>query len=190
MCWDVGRGRGDVGRGMRGRCRKVCWGVKEVRGDVGRGEGGDVGKYVGAAHPAHFPTPPPFLSPHPFPTRQHTSSLHTLFHTPPHSSHNTLPHFSTSHTSFLTSPHTPTHFPTPPIPLPTASLTSPYTPTHFPTHPMHSPHIFPHSFDYVAKLPCDDITLINLTGLWKSPKKIFTTTRNLKFCFGVGTVNF
>ena len=31
MCWDVGRGRGDVGRGMRGRCRKVCWGVKEVR---------------------------------------------------------------------------------------------------------------------------------------------------------------
>ena len=96
------------------------------------------------------------------------------------------------HTSFLASPHTPIHFPTPPptlpIPLPTAPLTYPCIPTHFPTNPMHSPHIFPHSFDYVAKLPCDDVTLNKFN--WKSPIKFFTTTGNLKSCFGVGNVSF
>ena len=130
----VGRGRRDVGRGTRGRCRKVRWDVGKVRGDVGKGEEGDVGKCVA------------YTLPHPSPLTPYT-----------------LPHFSTPHTSFLISPHTPRHFPTPP---PKAPLISPYTPTHFPTHPMHSPHIFPHSFDYryVAKLPCDDVTLINLIG--------------------------
>ena len=103
------------------------------------------------------------------------------------------PHFSTPHTSFLTSPHTPTHFPTPPptppIPLSTAPLTSPYTLPHSP-HALS--HIFPHSFDDEAKLPCDDVTLtpVNSTGLWKSPIKFFTTTGNLKSYFGVGNVSF
>ena len=27
MCWGVGRGRGDVGRVMKGRCRKVYSGI-------------------------------------------------------------------------------------------------------------------------------------------------------------------
>ena len=45
---------------------------------------------------------------------------------------------------------------------------------------MHSPHILPHSFDYVAKLPSTP----------KSPIKFFTATGNLKSCFGVGDVNF
>ena len=72
-----------------------------------------------------------------------------------------------------------------PIPLPTSF---PHTPTHFPTHPMHSPTHLPHSFDYVAKLPRDDVTSINLTGLWKSPVKFFMTTGNLKSCFDVGNV--
>ena len=108
---------------------------------------------------------------------------------------NTLPYTSPIPLSTsLTPTHFPTHpihfpipLPTLPIPLPTAPLTSPYTPTHFPTHPMHSPH----SFNYVAKLPCDDVigTLINLTGLWKSPIKFFTTIGNLKSCFSVVNVN-
>ena len=46
----------DVGRGMKGRCRKVCWGVKEVRGDVGKGEGGDVGKCVVTSPHGNFAT--------------------------------------------------------------------------------------------------------------------------------------
>ena len=135
------------------------------------------------------PTPStfPYTSPIPLPTCQRTSSPHTLSHTPPHSPH-TLSHTSPLPTHLSLPPPTPP--PTPPIPLRTATLTSPYTPTHFPTHPMHSPHLFPHSFDYVAKLPCDDVTLINLSGLWKSPIKFFTTTGNLKSCFGVGNVNF
>ena len=83
----------------------------------------------------------------------------------------------------------------------TLSYASPFlspdlTPTHFPTHSMHSstdPHLSPHlpySLDYVAKLPCDDVTLINLTGLRKSPIIFFTTIGNLKSCLGVGNVNF
>ena len=170
MCWDVGRGRGDVGRGMRGRCRKVCWGVKEVRGDVGKGEvREEMWGSVLEPHPQHISLHLPHSSPH---MSTHFLSPYTFPHPSPLTPY-TLPHFSTPHTSLLTYPRTPTHFPTPPIPLPTAPLTSPYTPTHFPTHPMHSPHIFPHSFDYVAKLPCDDVTLINLIGLWKSLIKFF-----------------
>ena len=130
------------------------------------------------------------------PTPQHIS-LH-LPHYPPHilSPHaNTLPHspHTLSHTlpTLLHSPHIfpylPPHpntfpyiSPTPPISLPTAPLTSPYTPTHFLIHPMHTPHILPHSLDYVAKLPSNS----------KSQIKFFTATSNLKFCFGVGNVNF
>ena len=92
----------------------MCWDVGEVRGDVGKGEVREM--WVSELGPhtiTHFHTPPPFLSPHPFPTRP----LHP----------NTLPH----------SPHALSHT---------------------------SPHIFPNSFNYVAKLPCDDVTLINLTG--------------------------
>ena len=76
---------------------------------------------------------------------------------------NKFPH-TLSHSPFHTSP-LPTHLSLPP---PTPQHTS----LHLPLHPntlSHSPHalshIFPHSFDYVAKLPCDDVTgtLINLT---------------------------
>ena len=121
--------------------------------------------------PTSFPhTPMRFLSPYTFP---HPSPLTPY----------TLPHFSTPHTSFLTSPYTPY----------TSSHSYPDLPLHPNTLP-HSPHALssplPHSFDYVAKLPCDDVTLINLTGLWKSSIKFFTTTGNLKNCFGVGNVNF
>ena len=140
----------------------MCWGVEEVRGDVGKGEvkemwGSEGGSVVGTPHhntlpwtspnplptsfthkPSHFPTHPiPVHSPTPL----HFPHIFPCLHPHP----NTLPY---------TSPHTP-H---------TAPTTSPFTPTHFPTNPMHSPHIFLHSFDYVAKLPCDHVTLINLTG--------------------------
>ena len=89
MCWGVGRGRGDVGRVMRERCRKVYWGVGLIRGDVGKGAmKEEMWESVLGPHTlTHFPTPPPFLSPHPFPTCLHTSSPHTLSHTPPHSPH-------------------------------------------------------------------------------------------------------
>ena len=79
MCWGVGRGRGDVERGMRGRCRKVCWGVGKVRGDVGKGE---VRKEMWG------------------------SVLHILSHTPPHSPH-TLYHTSPLPTHLSLSPPTP-----------------------------------------------------------------------------------
>ena len=111
-----------------------------------------------------------------------TSFPHTPTHFPTH-----LIHFPTLLHSPHIFPYLPPHpntftyiSPTPPISLPTAPLTSPYTPTHFLIHPMHTPHILPHSFDYVAKLPSNS----------KSPIKFFTATGNLKFCFGVGNVNF
>ena len=145
----------------------MCWGVGEVRGDVGKGEemwGSVGGSVLGPDTRTHFHTPPPFLSPQPFPTRHHIFLLTqcTLLHP--------SPHFSTPHTSFLTSPHTPTHFPTPPPTPHTSSHSSPHLPlcpTHFPIHPCTLPHLSPHlshSFICVAKSPCDDVTLINLTG--------------------------
>ena len=139
------------------------------------------GSVLGPHTPTHFTTPFPFLSPHPSPSCQHTSPL-TAY---------TFTHFSTPHTSFLTHPHIPTHFPTPPpthlfpqlpSPPPTPQHTSPLTPCTL-------PHL-PPSLDYVAKLPCDDVALIKLTGLWKSPIKFLTTTGNLKSHFGIGNVNF
>ena len=142
------------------------WGIKSV---------------LGPHTSTHFPTSSPLPSPHPFPTRQHTSPLtpYTFPH-PPHTS--PLP----THLS-LPTPHPitfPYISPTPPISLPTAPLTSPYIPTHFLIHPMHSPKPlsphFTHSFDYVAKLPSNS----------KSPIKFFTATGNLKSCFGVGNANF
>ena len=81
------------------------WGVGEVRGDVKKGEMREEmwGSVLGPHTQIQFPTSPPFLSLHPFPTCQHTSPLsHILLHSP-------------------------------------------------------------HGFDYVAKLPCDDVTLINFT---------------------------
>ena len=104
--------------------------------------------------PAHFPTPLPALLhfPHIFP------------YSSPHP--NTLPY--TVHL-----PHTSSVFPQLSSPPPTPQHTSPLTPCTL-------SHLYPHlpySLDYVAKLPCDELTL-NLTGLWKSPMKFFTTTRN------------
>ena len=131
----------------------------EVRGNAGKGEGREemwgIKSVLGPHTSTHFPTSPPFPYPHPFPTRLHTSPLTPY----------TLPH--PPHTSLLTSPHTPTHFPTsPPTPsifLPSAPLTSPYTPKHFLIHSMHSPTPLTPRFDNVAKLPCDDVTLMKLT---------------------------
>ena len=104
MCWGVGGGRRDVGRGMKGgvgKCNGV-WGGG-VRGNVGKGEGRDmwgIKSVLGPHTSTHFPTSSPLPCPHPFPTRQHTSPLTPY----------TFPHPPL--TSFLTSPHTPTHFPT------------------------------------------------------------------------------
>ena len=134
------------------------WGCGGGNGRCRKDEGNDVREmWESVLRPhtlIHFPTPPPFLSPHSFPTRQHTSPLTP--YTLPHP----YPHFSTPHTSFLASPHTLTHFPTP-TPTPQHTSHSPHALSHS------SPHIFPHSFDYVAKLPRDDVTFINLSG--KSP---------------------
>ena len=144
-----------------------------------------MGKCVRAPHPNTLP----YTSPIPLPTSLPLTSTHfpthpihfptplpTLLHSPhifPYSSPhpNTLPYTSphTPHISFRSSPHLPLH----------PNTLSPLTPC-----------TLPHSLDYVAKLPCDDVTLINLTGLWKSPMKFFTTNGNLKSCFGVGNVNF
>ena len=122
----------------------------EVRGDVGKGEVRKEmwGSLLGLHTLTNFPTPPPFLYPHPFPICQHTSSPHTLSHTPLHS------------------PHTGTLYHT--SPLPSHLSLSPPTPLdislHLPPHPNTLPHTFPNSLNYVAKLPCDDVTLINLIG--------------------------
>ena len=153
----------------------MCWGMGEVRVDVKKGEGGDVGRCVRDPHPNTLP----YTSPIPLPTSLPLTSTHF----PTHPIHFPTP--LPTHLSLLiptpqhTSLHLPYLFPQLPPPPPTPQHTSPLTPC-----------ILPHSLDYVAKLPCDDVTLINLTGLWKSPIKFFTTTGNLKSCFGVGNVNF
>ena len=142
-------------------------------GDVGKGEGNEdreemwgnlVGCVLGPHTLPHFPTPPPFLSPHAFPTPQHTSPLTPY----------TLAHFSTPHTSFLTSQHTSLHLP--PYLFPQLPSPPPTPQALFHT----SPHIFPQSFDYVAKLPCDFVTLINLTG---KAQLIFYDNREFKVLF-------
>ena len=136
------------------------------------------GSVLGPHTQTHFLTSPPFLFPHPSPTSQHASPLtpYTLLHPRPHifpylpPHPNTLPNTSPHipHTSYHCSPHLPLHI-------------SPLTPC---TLPHLSPHL-PPQFGLVAKLPCEDVTLINSTVLWKSPIKLFTTTRNLKSWFGV-----
>ena len=123
---------------------------------------GSVGGSVLGPHTlTHFSRPPPFLSPqaNTLPDSPHTG---TLSHTPPHTfplpTHLSLPlptpQHTSPHTPHTSSPyHLPTHLSLPlPTPQHTSPHTSPYTPTHFPTNPMHSPYIFLHSFDYVAKL--------------------------------------
>ena len=150
------------GKRYERRCRKVCWDMGEVKADVRRGEvreemwGSVLGPHTLIYFILSYTSPIPLPS---LPSRQHTSPLTPC--TFPHPS----PHLSTpTHLSLLI----PTHCPTPP-----PQLTSPYTPTHFPTDLMHSPQISPHSLDYVVKLPCDDVTLNNLIGVWKSPIKFF-----------------
>ena len=157
------------------RCRKVCWGVGEVREDVRKGVRSEVkeeiwGSVLGPHTLTHFPTPS-LSSPH-----TPTPHVNTLPHSP-HTLSTPIPtHLSLS----------PPHFPTPP----------PYLFPHLPSPPLHpntlphSPHtlshIFPHSFNYVAKLQCYwYLTYFN----WKIPIKFFTTTANFK-SFGLGNVNF
>ena len=111
-----------------------------MQGKVRVGRCGEL-SVLGPHTSIHFPTSPLFLSPHAY-TLPH--SPHTLSHTLP--------------TQLSLPP------PTPPIFLPTAPLTSPYTPTHFFIHSMHSPTpLRTFRLWYVAKLPCDDVTLMKLT---------------------------
>ena len=133
----------------------------EVRGNAGRGEGREemwgIKSVLGPHTSINFPTSPPFPSPHAY-TFPH--SPHTLSHTLP--THLSLPPPTPAHPNTFPyiSPHTP-------IFLPTAPLTSPLTPQHTSLFtPCTLPHLSPHltpRFDYVAKLPCDDVTLMNLT---------------------------
>ena len=126
----------------------------------------------------HLPhSPSHILSPH---ANTLSHSPHTLSHTLP--THLSLPPPTPQHISLHLPPYISSHsFPD----LPLHPNTLPYSP-HALSHT--SPHILPHSFDYVAKLPYDDVTLNEFNS--KSPIKFFTATGNLKSCFGVGNVNF
>ena len=137
-----------------------------------------MGKCVRASHPNTLPYTSPIPLPTSLPLIVNTlpHSPHTLSHTPPHTSFLTHSHKTPQHTSLHLPPYLFLQLLSPP---PTPQHTSPLTPC-----------TLPHSLDYVAKLPCDDVTLINLTGLWKSSIKFFMTTGNLKSCFGVGNANF
>ena len=139
------------------------WGIKSV---------------LGPHTSTHFPTSSPLPSPHPFLTRQRPNTFphspHTLSHTLP--THLSLP-LPTPQLISLHFPHAP-HISSHSSPdLPLHPNTLPYSP-HALSHT--SPHILPHSFDYVAKLRSNS----------KSPIKFFTANGNLKSCFGVGNVNF
>ena len=120
-------------------------------------------KCVGAPHPNTLP----YTSPIPLPTSLSLTPTHFPIHPI---------HFPTPLPTLLHSPHIFPYSSPHPNTLPyTSPHTSSHSSPHLPLHPNtlpHSPHalshIFHHSWDYVAKLPCDDVTLINLTGLWKS----------------------
>ena len=125
--------QGKVRVGRRCGELKVCW--------------GPIPQYI-SLHLPH--SPPHILSPHAYtlPHSPHTlspPSPHIFPYLPPHP--NTFPYIS---------PHTPHIF----------SHSSPDLPLHPNTLPylLHalSPQLTPR-FDYVAKLPCDDVTLMNLT---------------------------
>ena len=125
--------QGKVSVGKRCGELKVCW--------------SPIPQYI-SLHLPH--SPPHILYPHAY-TLPH--SPHTLSHTlpthlslpPPHP--NTFPYISphTPHISSHSSPDLPLH----PNALP------------YSLHAL-SPHLTPR-FDYVAKLPCDDVTLMKLT---------------------------
>ena len=79
-------------------------------GDVGIGEVREEmwGSALGPHTQTHFPTPPPFLSPH---ANTLPQSPRTLYHTSPFPTHLSLPSLTLSHTSPLT-----------PCTLPTVSI--------------------------------------------------------------------
>ena len=132
--------QGKVRVGRRCGELKVCW--------------DPIPQYI-SLHLPHSPLH--ILSPHTSPLTPYTFTLshspHTLSHTLP--THLSLPPPTPQHIS-LYLPHTPHIF----------SHSSPDLPLHPNTLPylLHalSPHLTPR-FDYVAKLPCDDVTLMNLT---------------------------
>ena len=141
-----------------------------------------INSVLGPHASTHFPTSSPLPS-HIFSPHANTlpHSPHTLSHTLPtllHSPH-IFPYLPPHPNTFsYISPHTP-HISSHSSPdLPLHPNTLPYSPLC--TLPHLSPHILPHSFAYVAMLPSNS----------KSPIKFFTATGNLKFCFGVGNVNF
>ena len=164
----------------------MCWVVGEVRGDIRKGEESEVreemwGSVLGLHTRTHFTTSPPHSSPHIPPPHANTLPHlpHTLSHTSPLPTHLSLLIPTPQHTSLHLPPHTSSH-------------SSPHLHLHpntLPTHPMHSPTSSP-QLGLCCEVLCDDVALINLTGLWKSPIKFFTTTGNLKSCVGVGNVNF
>ena len=125
-------GRKGCGKRYERRCMKVSWDVGEIRGDVGKGEGREmwgIKSVLGLHTSTHFRTSSSLPSPHPFPTRQHTSPLapYTFPH-PPHTS--PLP----THLSLL--PPTPPHI---------SSHSSSDLPLHPNTLP-YSPHALSHTF--------------------------------------------
>ena len=127
--------QGKVRVGRRCGELKVCW--------------GPIHQYI-SLHLPH--SPPHILSPHACPTHFPTHPIHSptpsphIFpYLPPHP--NTFPYISphTPHISSHSSPDLPLHPNTLPYSLHALSL-----------------HLTPR-FDYVAKLPCDDVTLMKLT---------------------------
>ena len=140
-------------------------------------------KCVGAPHPNTLP----YTSPIPLPT----SFPHTPTHFPTHPIHSPapLPHFFTPHTSFVTSQHTSLH-------LPPHTHTTFHSSPHLPLHPntlTPTPqalfHTSPHSFDYEAKLPCDDY-LNKFNWTVEKPDKIFYDNRGFKVLFWCGQCKF
>ena len=145
------------------------WGIKSV---------------LGPRTSTHFPTSPPFPSPHAY-TLPH--SPHTLSHTLP--THLSLPPPTSQHISLHLPPHPPIFFPQLPWPPPTPQHTSLFTPCTLPTS-------YP-TFQLCGKAtkkpdknfygPIKFFTKIYNS---KSSIKFFTATGNLQSCFGVGNVNF
>ena len=93
-------------------------GCGEIRGDVGKGEGREmwgIKSVLGPHTSTHFPTSSLLPSPHPFPTRQHTSPLTpsplpTYLSLPPPTPHHISLHLlHTPHISSHSSPDLPLH---------------------------------------------------------------------------------
>ena len=152
---------------MYGKVRKEIW-----------------GSVLGPHTLTHFPTPLHILS-------SHANTLPLPIHSP-----TPLPTHPIHSTTLLHSshvfPYLPPHPKTFPYTFPhTSSHSSPDLPLHLNTLP-HSSHALSPHLPPQFRL-CGEVTMwrCHLNKFdWKSPIKFFTTTGNLKSCFGVGNVNF